>query len=1210
MRLLFCIYLIFGLFNFSAGQIISYVPAGASADEEITITYNAALGGGELADADKIYIHSGIIVAGPRSEAWTNVVGNWGEDDGIGEMTKVDGSENIWEITLSPSIRDYYSMSSDQVGYRIGFVFRNADGSVKASAQPDNYEWGEVASNGDFYINLSVDNSVVITSPLSSEIILQEGENVTVSAEASSEVTSMELFTIIDGQSTSIASVSSGTTISASYSPPVSQEVEFEVVAELNETTAQDSIISNIAILQTVVEEPLPDGLLKGINYDQADPTKVTLVLEAPQKDFVYVVGDFNDWKFDNNYFMKKDGDLFWLEINQLTPGQEYIFQYWVSDGLDEVVKVGDPYAEKVVDPWNDEFIEESVYPDLIQYNRDQNGIATVLQTDQEPYIWADSEASWQRPAEQDLMVYELLIRDFVGTHRYQEVLDSLDYLKRLGVNAIELMPIMEFEGNSSWGYNPSYFFAPDKYYGTKNDLKKFIEVCHQNGFAVILDMVLNHAFGQNAMVRMYWDDANNRPAADNPWFNQEPRHPFNVGFDFNHSSDYTKNFVDSVNQYWIQEYHFDGYRFDLSKGFTQNFTTDVGVWSSYDVGRVATLKRMYDQIRAYDETAYVILEHFGDTQEENELGAYGMLMWRNSHFDFVPALIGDGGNLQSANSTYHVSYMESHDEQRVMYEMQNFGQSEGNYDIANTAAALERAKMATAFLFLQPGPKMLWQFGELGYDLNINFNGRTGEKPLPWGASGLGYYEDELRQYVYDAYDAVLELRNSYPQAIKQEFFTGDLSSTVKTITIDHSDIDIVAIGNFGTAFEDAAFQFTKTGDWYDYFSGETVSVSSVSATQTLQAGEFKIFTDIKVSDGFRNVVVPYQNPISVNPESFGLDTEITLTLDASQTLNQSEESLAGSDEIYMVAGLVTTNEDEKSFDITKGDLSDNSIGALTNVEGDTWEITLTPREYFDVAEGTEVFRMGVFFRNADASSLGYGYRTDTIYLDVNPDGNIVKVDPARFFSDQEVTLTFDASFGDQALIDENKVYFHSGVVLSDLEEPTGSDWSNVIGNFGEDDGVGQMTPVEGTDKWEFTFTPGEYYQLADTDSIYWLSMVFRSADGNTKAGLASGTYDNVYVASNGDIFYRVLPPEEPLSVSEDIELLVYPNPASDWLRVRGIGSGLGIITIYDIRGNEIKSKGIREGDRVSIEDLLEGLYFVRIEAKKRSGTFRLLVK
>ncbi|NOZ04318.1 MAG: hypothetical protein GXO92_06915 [FCB group bacterium] len=101
-------------------------------------------------------------------------------------------------------------------------------------------------------------------------------------------------------------------------------------------------------------------------------------------------------------------------------------------------------------------------------------------------------------------MIYELLVRDFIDRHDYQTLIDTLDYLEKLGINAIELMPINEFEGNSSWGYNPSFYFAPDKYYGTRQDLKLFIDECHRRGIAVIMDIVLNHTYGQSPLVSGY----------------------------------------------------------------------------------------------------------------------------------------------------------------------------------------------------------------------------------------------------------------------------------------------------------------------------------------------------------------------------------------------------------------------------------------------------------------------------------------------------------------------------------------------------------------------------------------------------------------------------------------------------------------------------------------------------------------------------------
>ena len=91
-------------------------------------------------------------------------------------------------------------------------------------------------------------------------------------------------------------------------------------------------------------------------------------------------------------------------------------------------------------------------------------------------------------------------LRDFIAAHNYKVLADTLQYLKRLGINAIELMPVNEFEGNNSWGYNTSFHMALDKYYGKAIDFKKFIDLCHQNEIAVILDVVFNHAFSQNSL--------------------------------------------------------------------------------------------------------------------------------------------------------------------------------------------------------------------------------------------------------------------------------------------------------------------------------------------------------------------------------------------------------------------------------------------------------------------------------------------------------------------------------------------------------------------------------------------------------------------------------------------------------------------------------------------------------------------------------------
>jgi len=355
----------------------------------------------------------------------------------------------------------------------------------------------------------------------------------------------------------------------------------------------------------------------------------------------------------------------------------------------------------------NDELIP---YPD-----GETQGRISVFETNQQEFPWQHDD--YDRPDPEDLLVYELLIRDFVDQHDYKTVMDTLDYLERLGINAIELMPIMEFENNDSWGYNPSFHLAPDKYYGPKDDLKAFIDECHRRGIAVILDMVLNHAFGQSPLAQLYFDGG--KPTEESPWFNIDPTHPFNVGYDFNHEKPATQEFVDRVNRFWLEEYHFDGYRFDLIKGFTQNEggnSTDNN--SAYDQSRVDIVTRMANKIWEFDPDAYVILEAFLDNSEESVYQDLGMMPWGSEHFTFKDAMIGNiqrsnfgglyAGN-RGRNSDLMVGYFESHDEERMMYEGINFGASGDSYNIQDTVTSLNRIKLLVSWAMTMSSTMTVW---------------------------------------------------------------------------------------------------------------------------------------------------------------------------------------------------------------------------------------------------------------------------------------------------------------------------------------------------------------------------------------------------------------------------------------------------------------------------------------------------------------------
>ena len=463
----------------------------------------------------------------------------------------------------------------------------------------------------------------------------------------------------------------------------------------------------------------------------------------------------------------------------------------------------------------------------------------------------------------------------FQHNRNYQFLIDTLSYLKSLGVNAIELMPIMEFNGNLSWGYNPIYHTAVDKYYGTANKLKEFIDLCHQNGMAVILDMVLNQADYISPLVAMWWDNANNRPASNSPYFNTVATHPFSVFNDFNHESSATKYFVDRVNEYWLTKFKFDGFRFDLSKGFTQfNSGGNVGLWGQYDQSRVNILKRMADKIWDIDSTAYVILEHFADNSEETVLSNYGMMLWGNYNHDYNEATMGYTSNFSGISYlnrgwTYPhlVGYMESHDEERLMYKNLMFGNSSGSYNIKDLNVALNRMKLAGAFFFTIPGPKLMWQFGELGYDINIDFNGRTGEKPVKWD-----YLNDDRRTNLYKVYSSLIELKNDY-EAFSTSTFSLDVSAYMKKINLYHSSMDAFIIGNFGVTQLSSNQNFSRSGWWYDYFSGDSVNVTNLTESITLEPGDFRIYTTTKLPTPEAGILLDVEQIDDQIPVEFTLE-------------------------------------------------------------------------------------------------------------------------------------------------------------------------------------------------------------------------------------------------------------------------------------------------------------------------------------------------
>ena len=821
-------------------------PVCPNADKPCTIIFKPASDNPLYGHAGELYGHFGVVVDGE----WKYVPSDWGVADEKVHFKKV--ADNHWEFKMEPSIREYFGSGETPVT-KIALIVRSEDGNTKSH-------------DADQFCS-------VIDDKYKAE----------------------------------------------EFTP------------------------------DPLVTKKLPEGVKHGINYN-ADGS-VTFVFydkdtAGQSHKYCYIVGDWNEWTRKTEGAMYYDGSqgCWWITLDGFDADKEYRFQYRLGNTSGTDTYVSDPYTEIVYDQWNDQYIAG-----VPAFPEGAKQLVSAFQINKPEYAWKHKD--FKVEDKNDLVIYEMLFRDFTTSQDIEGAMAQLDYIENLGVNAIELMPIQEFDGNLSWGYNPNHWFALDKYYGTREEYKDFIDECHARGIAVIIDVVYNHATGSHPWAKMWWDGANNCTAENNPWFNVVAKHEFNVYHDMNHENDMVKEHVKRSLEHLLTEYDVDGFRFDLTKGFTQNNTLgDVGAWGRYDQSRVDILKGYADHIWSVNENAVVIFEHLADYSEEKVLAEHGIKLWRNMNGTYRSAVSGGSGDFSGSyeKNLYGgwVSYMESHDEERLCYgagadassvtwgicgtltnwssditmaadgaffsakgvtfkaddmfkirkvgewnDAFNYGAStkgyklplnteykltlgSGSQDMAVPAAgtydvyfslaaekvwlmeagkrpadpsvtpgggaaedpltvAMRRAGASAAFFLTVPGPKMIWQFGEIGYDYSIDYNDRTGEKPVVTDQ----YMAVPARKALYDTYASLLKFRRENPRFFDSDAsFTWTPTGTLKKITCTVDGKSFHVVGNFA---KNQTSYTVPSGTWTDYINGGTVSGSI-----TLKEGEFRLLT------------------------------------------------------------------------------------------------------------------------------------------------------------------------------------------------------------------------------------------------------------------------------------------------------------------------------------------------------------------------------
>ncbi len=196
-------------------------------------------------------------------------------------------------------------------------------------------------------------------------------------------------------------------------------------------------------------------------------PLGVSFGVWAPFADSVSVVGTFNDWNPDIHPLQRNEQGNWHVEVVNAKPRDEYKFILRKGDKQFERI---DPRARQVT-------------------NSVGNGVIVDLNFDWE-------EDNFQMPAWNEVVIYEMHIGTFnakEGVGTFDSAIERLSYLRDLGINVVELMPLAEFAGDYSWGYNPAHPYAIETSYGGHEGLKRFIKAAHRLDIAVVIDVVYNH---------------------------------------------------------------------------------------------------------------------------------------------------------------------------------------------------------------------------------------------------------------------------------------------------------------------------------------------------------------------------------------------------------------------------------------------------------------------------------------------------------------------------------------------------------------------------------------------------------------------------------------------------------------------------------------------------------------------------------------------
>tara|TARA_B110000444_G_scaffold28253_1_gene23276 strand:+ start:3699 stop:6437 length:2739 start_codon:yes stop_codon:yes gene_type:complete len=626
-----------------------------------------------------------------------------------------------------------------------------------------------------------------------------------------------------------------------------------------------------------VFEEDIPDFLEFG-------PSQINdamyLSIRLPGHQFVQVrINNINYEEDVSTFTLKKDptlSDVWWTQL-ELSNGV-YDYEYSLPNGA----TFPDPLSR------------------MIKNNKTRIEIGAGGVTTADDYEWISE--GYIKPDLDTLIIYELHVDDFSaignGAGTFQHVLEKLNYLKNLGINAIELMPISEFPGIHSWGYDPQIISAINGNYGTPAQFKYFVDQCHANGIAVIIDIIWNHIRSSSPLWKMQPDYNLNPYIKHHEEMNQNEA-PGSWGMlDIDHFNSYTIEYINKVHRIWVDEYKVDGFRFDAAAHLGWSTSQlDLGIygWSN--------------ALKIHDSTVYQIAEHlpaninliensnfsagwhdsFHDKLKMDSHNQY------NSTLDIMRQIIGlheySNWGTPYTNMNHAVKYMVSHDEQSLIQEMVEFN----NFTMGQ---ALARDKFYATILFTSNGIPMLWQGQEFGFKsgwTDQNQNGNWDEEKLSYRPLDWSILDTENGQNHLEHYKKLISLRKRNSALSNGDFYDlykytnqGVIVYGYKDERVNSANDQIIIIANFSSNVQNIVdVPFLSNGNWYNVFDSNDVlhTADGNYASYNINAKSAVVYTNNQYQLAIQDSIIQNNitNDVSINniklfPNPFNSAISITL--------------------------------------------------------------------------------------------------------------------------------------------------------------------------------------------------------------------------------------------------------------------------------------------------------------------------------------------